>query len=88
MSGSYEEALPPHTVAGHIDEVVRLAEMLAVDHQVGAPPERMVTSVVGIREFVFRLIGHFEHGMRISNGKPQFPFGFQPTQLTEKTQDF
>jgi hypothetical protein len=60
MSGSYEEALPPHTVAGLIEEVVRLAEALAVDHRVGAPPARIVTSVVGIRDFMFRLLGHFE----------------------------
>ena len=64
MSGSYEEALPPHTVAGLIEEVVRLAEMLAIDHRVGAPPARMVTSVVGIRDFMFRLLGHFEEELK------------------------
>ena len=78
MSGSYEEALPPHTVAGHIDEVVRLAEMLVVDHQVGAPPERMVTSIVGIRDFMFRLLGHFEGEMKVPRQRRNdYGVGFQ-----------
>jgi len=64
MSVNESDALPPHTVIGHIDEIVRLAEMLAVDHRVGTPPERMVSSVVGIRDFVFRLLGHYEEHMK------------------------
>jgi len=64
MSVNESDALPPHTVNGHIDEIVRLAEMLAVDHRVGTPPERMVSSVVGIRDFVFRLLGHYEEHMK------------------------
>ena len=58
MSANFDDLLSPSTVEGHIEEIVRLAEQLAVDHKVGTPPQEMVTSVVGIREFMFRLLGH------------------------------
>lgn len=80
MAGNDDDLLPPHTVAGHIEEMVRLTEQLAVDVEIGAPPQRMVTSVVGLRDFAYRLLGHLECRMRTSEGHPQFPFGFQPPQ--------
>lgn len=78
MAGNDDDLLPPHTVAGHIEEMVRLTEQLAVDVRVGAPPERMVTSVVGLRDFAYRLLGHLECRMRTRDEHRRFPFGFQP----------
>lgn len=84
MSGHESDALPPHTVTRHIDEIVRLAEMLAVDHRIGTPPERMVSSVVGIRNFVFRLLGHYEEHMKSSQPRRNSnPLGF-PVPACEK----
>jgi hypothetical protein len=78
MSGNFDELLSPRTVAGHIEEIVRLAERLAVDHKVGTPPQQMVTSVVGIRDFMFRLLGHFEEVMKSPcERRPGNPVGFQ-----------
>ncbi len=78
MSGNFDELLSPRTVAGHIGEIVRLAERLAVDHKVGASPQQMVTSVVGIRDFMFRLLGHFEEEMNApSQRRPCNHVGFQ-----------
>jgi hypothetical protein len=78
MSECHEEPLPSKRVQGHIKEIVRLAEMLAVDYEVGAPPERMLTSVVGIRDFMFRLLGHLEEVMRSPRERRRGnPVGFQ-----------
>lgn len=58
--------------------VVRLAELLAVDHKVGVPLERMITSVVGIRDFMFRLLGRFEEAMKEPRRRRRsYPVGFQ-----------
>jgi len=80
MAGDDDYLLPPHTVAGHIEEMVRLTEQLAVDVRVGAPPQKMVSSVVGLRDFAYRLLGHLECRMRTPNDRQRFPFGFQPPQ--------
>ena len=64
MSVNESDALPPERVNGHIDEIGRLAEKLAVDHRAGTSPERMVSSMVGIRDFAFRLLGHYEEHMK------------------------
>jgi hypothetical protein len=80
--------LSPSTVEGHIEEIVRLAEQLAVDHKVGTPPQEMVTSVVGIREFMFRLLGHFEEVMRAPRKRlGHFPVGFQVPSGDEDSQE-
>lgn len=78
MSVNESDALPQHRVGGHIDEIVRLAEMLAIDYRIGSSPERMVSSVVGIRDFVFRLLGHFEEEMKSPEPRRNTtPVGFQ-----------
>jgi hypothetical protein len=38
----------------------------------------MVTSVVGLRDFAYRLLGHLECRMRTRDEHKRFPFGFQP----------
>jgi len=77
MSVNESDALPPDRVNGHIDEIVRLAEMLAVDHRVGTSPERMISSVVGIRDFAFRLLGHYEEHMKSPQPRRKTnPLGF------------
>ena len=86
MAGNDDELLPPHTVAGHIEEMVRLTEQLAVDVQIGAPPQRMVTSVIGLRDFAYRLLVHLECRMRTREGYPQFPYGFQPPHRENNTE--
>jgi hypothetical protein len=88
MSGNFDELLSPRTVAGHIEEIVRLAERLAVDHKVGTPPQQMVTSVVGIRDFMFRLLGHFEEVMKSPcERRPGNPVGFQVPREDEVGRD-
>lgn len=87
MAGNGDELLPPHTVAGHIEEMVRLTEQLAVDVRAGAPPERMVTSIVGLRDFAYRLLGHLECRMRTRGNHRQFPFGFQPPNRDNNDED-
>jgi len=87
MAGNDDELLPPHTVAGDIEEMVRLTEQLAVDVRVGAPPQRMVSSVVGLRHFAYRLLEHLECRMRTPNNHRQFPFGFQPPQPGDDPDD-
>ena len=64
MPGSYDELLPSHTVAGHVKELSRRVELLAVDHQVGAAPERLLSSIVGIRDLAFRLLGHVDEQVK------------------------
>ena len=88
MSVNESDALPPHTVNGHINEIVRLAEMLAVDHRVGTPPERMVSSVVGIRDFVFRLLGHYEEHMKSPQPRRKTnPLGFPVPRCEEGSKE-
>jgi len=86
MSVNESDALLPPTVNGHIDEIVGLAEVLAVDHRGGTPPERMVTSVVGIRDYVFRFLGHYEE--RVKSPQPRQktnPVGFQAPAHSDRT---
>jgi len=87
MAGNDDELLPPHTVVGHVEEMVRLTEQLAVDVRVGAPPQKMVSSVVGLRDFAYRLLGHLEYKMRAPKNHQQFPFGFQQPQRVDDPDD-
>jgi hypothetical protein len=78
MSEIHEQPLLSKRVQGHIKEIVRLAEMLAVYYEVGAPPEWMLTSVVGIRDSIFRLFGHLEGVMKSPRERRLInPVGFQ-----------
>ena len=77
MSGYNESMLPSRTVQSHIEEIVHLANKLAEDYEIGTPPEEMVTSVVGIREFGFRLLGHLNEVMKAPRVcRPNIPVGF------------
>ena len=78
MSVEHEDFLPPKNEESHIQELNRLAELLAVELRLGAKPERMITLAGPSRDLAHRLYCHYSLMAHCEEPRKPNPFGFGP----------
>ena len=78
MSGNYESKLPDDRVSRLISEMQRRLEKVAAGLKAGATTEELLIEVVGIRDYSFRLFGHFDAEITSEEPRKPHPFGFGP----------
>jgi hypothetical protein len=78
MSGNYECNLSNERVDRLIEQMQKRLEHVARGRESGASAEELMIDVVGIRDYGWRLFGHYDS--QITNDEPRKPnpFGFGP----------
>jgi hypothetical protein len=78
MSGNYESKLPDDRLSRLINEMQRRLKKVAAGLEAGATAEELMIEVVGIRDYSWRLFGHFDAEITSEEPRKQHPFGFGP----------
>jgi len=78
MSGNCESKLPDDRLSRLISEMQRRLKKVAAGLEAGATAEELMIDVVGIRDYSWRLFGHFDAEITSEEPRQQHPFGFGP----------
>ena len=78
MTGNYDGVLPGERVKRLIEQMQQCLEKLARGHESGASDEEQMIEVLGIRDYTWRLFGHFDAQITSLEPRKPNPFGFGP----------